>query len=67
MNLFCCFFHAKKKNERNPTHIVAHLQTLTNQHSSQRLAKELQFCVLKSNYSINNSKNRHIFIIKNEY
>jgi len=39
---FVFFFPPAKKEERNPTHIAAHLQARTSQRSNQRLAKELQ-------------------------
>jgi hypothetical protein len=42
---FILFFSSpRKKEERNPTHIAAHLQAHTSRRSNQRLAKELQFC-----------------------
>jgi len=44
-NLFCFFLPPAKKEERNPTHIAAHLQTHTSRRSNQRFAKELQFCL----------------------
>jgi hypothetical protein len=43
-NLFW-FFFLPAKEERNPTHIAAHLQAHTSRRSNQRLAKELQFCL----------------------
>jgi hypothetical protein len=45
---FILFFPLAQKEKRKkkmvtPTHIAAHLQAHTNLHSTQRLAKELQF------------------------
>jgi len=42
---FVFFLPPAKKEERNPAHIAAHLQTRTSRRSNQWFAKELQFCL----------------------
>jgi len=39
------FLPPAKKEERNPTHIAAHLQAPRADAQNQRFAKELQFCL----------------------
>ncbi len=61
-NLFCFFLPTRKKEERNPTHIAAHLQARTSQRSNQSFAKE---CNLADPLGTNN-KSSTFYIVKRD-